>query len=417
VSDALEKAGRQYIIHGRDRSKTARFGHGDFVLVSTAGQFSWVEEDGGRRREPTSGEMKKGILTGDALEHIDVVGAMAMPLDIPVGARDVYMAAELLKGTTKPAHLWVADGSSLRYILEIYEAVSGGKIEHRRKPLMAAFVEPISPLQFPTTGLEILETCAKEGLPIGFGPMAQSGATAPVTLAGTMAVENAEILAGITMAQIIGPGCPVCYGGIPHTMDMRTTMISFGSPEQGLMAVAMTQVAKYHGLPVYVNVGIGDGKRVDAQSGLERGMTLLMGALAGADTFGHMGICGADQGASLEQLIVDDQMAAYVKRVLRGFDVNEETLALDVVKKVGIGGNFLTEDHTADHFRRELWMPEGFDRHAWEEWWDGGAKTMAEWAREKKERILAHHEVEPIEPTLGKEIDRIVAAAQKELGD
>ena len=225
VNEALEKAGRQYTIYGRDRTKGARFGYGDFVLVSTAGQFGWVEEDGGPRREPTSADFKSSILVGDALENIDIVGGMAMPLDVPTSGRDVYSAAELVKGTTKPAHLWVTNGTSLRYILEIYEAVSGGKEEHRRHPMIAAFVEPISPLTFPTTGLEILLGCAQEGLPIGFGPMAQSGATAPVTLAGTLVVENAEILAGITMAQIFGPGCPVCYGGIPHIMDMRTTMI------------------------------------------------------------------------------------------------------------------------------------------------------------------------------------------------
>lgn len=416
VTDALHGAGKKYVIHGRSREKKARFGYGDFVLVSTAGQYSWVDEEGGPRREPASADMKKGILVGDALEHIDVVGAMAMPLDVPVQFRDVYMAAELVKGTSKPAHLWVTDGTTLRYILEIYEAVSGGKEEHRRRPMMAAFVEPISPLQFATTGLEILLACASEGLPVGFGPMAQSGATAPVTLAGTLVVENAEILAGITMSQAVGPGCPVCYGGIPHIMDMRTTVTSFGSPEQGLMGVAMAQIAKHYGLPVYVNVGLGDSKRVDAQGGLERGMTLLMGALAGADTFGHMGICGPDQGASLEQLIVDDEMAAYVKRVLRGFAVNGETLALDVIRAVGIGGNFLAEDHTAAHLRRELWMPDdGFDRRAWEEWWEDGAKDMADRAREKKERILSHHRPEPLDAGLGREIDKIVESAKKEL--
>jgi trimethylamine--corrinoid protein Co-methyltransferase len=230
-----------------------------------------------------------------------------------------------------------------------------------------------------------------------------------------MVVENAEILAGITMAQILGPGCPVSYGGIPHIMDMRTTMISFGSPEQALMAVAMTQVAGYYGLPVYINVGMGDSKRVDVQSGLERGMTLLMGALAGADTFGHMGICGSDQGASLEQLIIDNEMATYVKRILRGFTVNEETLALEVIKSVGIGGNFLAEDHTLAHFRNEVWFPESFDRRGWNDWWANGARSMLDWARRRKETILARHRPEPLDPALAAELDRIVAAAQLEI--
>jgi trimethylamine--corrinoid protein Co-methyltransferase len=190
-------------------------------------------------------------------------------------------------------------------------------------------------------------------------------------------------------------------------------------------------MARHYGLPVYINVGLSDSKRVDAQSGLERGMTLLMGALAGADTFGHMGILGADQSGSLEQLIVDNEMAAYVKRVLRGFSVEEEMLALDVIQKVGIGGNFLGEAHTRDHFLQELWLPSAspfsftqdklragptaFDRRRWDEWWADGARTMADWARERKAQILAEHHPPALEPALAREIDGIVAAARRDL--
>ena len=415
VAEALEGAGKQFVLYGRDRAKTARFGYGDFVLVSSPGQFSWIEEDGGPRRDPTSEDARRGILVGDALEHIDIVGALGMALDIPTPIRDVWMAAELVKGTNKPTHVWVANGTTLRYVLEIYEAVMGGAEAHRQYPMIAGFVEPISPLRFAETGLEILVTCAQYGLPLFFAPMVQAAATGPATLAGTLTVENAEILAGIVIAQLLGPGCPVCYGGIPHIMDLRTMQISFGSPEQGLMGVAMAQVAQHYGLPSYINVGLGDSKLVDVQSGLERGMTLLMGALAGADTFGHTGIAGADQAASLEQLIVDNEMAAYVKRILRGFAVNEETIALEVIKRVGIGGNFLADKHTVAHFREELWSPDLFDRRDWQSWWDGGAKTMVQRAREKKQQILSQYSPEPIDPHLAREIDGIVAAARREL--
>jgi len=143
---------------------------------------------------------------------------------------------------------------------------------------------------------------------------------------------------------------------------------------------------------------------------------LLMGALAGADTFGHMGICGADQGASLEQMIVDNEMAGFVKRVLGSFEVNADTLALDVIKQVGIGGDFLSHDHTVSHFRKELWFPAGFDRRSWDDFWNDGAKTMADWAREKKESILKDHHVEPVDEKLAAELDKIVDAGMKALG-
>jgi len=415
VEGALNQAGRQYTLHGRDPGRVARFGVGDFVLLSSPGQFGWIDEDGGPRREPTSADTRTAVRVGDALEHIDIVGGMGMALDVPAAYRDVFMAAELIKGTPKVTQVWVANGTTLGYILEMYEAVQGGAEAHRQRPMLHGFIEPVSPLRFPPTGLEILKTCARKGLPLCFAPMVQAGASGPVTLAGTLVVENAEILAGIVLAQLFGPGVPVCYGGIPHIFDMRTTQISFGAPEQALMAVAMTQVARRYGLPAYINVGLSDSKRLDAQSGLERGMTLLIGALAGADTFGHLGIAGPDQGASLEQLIVDNEMAGYVKRLLRGFEVNPETLALAVIERVGIGGSFLIEPHTRDHFRREFWFPRLFDRRRWEAWEANGGKTLADRARERKRQILAEHQPEPVEEELARELDRIVAVAAREL--
>jgi len=411
VSKALAQAGKRHILYGRDRTRQARFGYGDIVTCSSAGQYSWVEKPGGPRRSPTRQDLYQSITVADALEHITIVGAMGMPSDVPLTWRDVYMAAELVKGSAKPGHLWITDGKSLPYILEIYEIVQGGRQAHQQYPMIAGFVEPISPLGFAHTSLEILIGCAQKGLPISFGPMAQAGATAPVTLAGTLAVENAEILAGITMAQIISPGLPVTYGGIPHVMDMREMLISFSAPEQGIMAVAMTQIGKAYGLPVYINVGLGDSKLLDAQNGMERGITMMLGALAGGDLLGHLGICGADQGTSLEQLIVDNQMVSYIKRIMGAFTVNDDTLAVDLIKKVGIGGNFMAEEHTVKHFRQELWMPRGFDRHNWDAWLAGGGKSIGDWATAEKERILSTYIPTPMDERLALEIDRIVNAA------
>ncbi len=415
VMNSIKNAKKTHILYGRDRLKQARFGYGDIVICSSAGQYSWLDEFGAVRREPTKKDLENSILLGDALENINIVGAMGMPNDVPLAVRDVYMTLALLKGTTKPVHCWIANGSTLEYILSMYEAVVGGSKEHKETPMFAAFIEPISPLGFSHEGLEILWISAQKGLPIWIGPMAQSGATAPVTLAGTLALENAEILAGITISQVIYRGCPVCYGGIPHVMDMREMLISFGSPEQGLMAVAMTQIAKHYNLPIYVNVGLGDSKAADFQNGLERGITMLMGALAGADLLGHMGICGADQGACLEQLLLDDQMISYIKRILRSFQVNQDTLAFEVIKNVGIGGNFLAEEHTVQNFRREIWLPKGFNRSNWETWHQNGEPTIAQWAKIQKEKILSNHQVEPMDESLMRELENIYHSAERNL--
>ncbi len=417
IHEALDQCGKGYCLHGRAPGRPVRFGAGEFILVSSPGQFAWVQEDGSGRREPTLADARLAALVGDALEEIDIVGGMGMALDIPPPCRDVFMAAELIKGTPKVTQVWVAGGRSLRFILEMCEAVRGGSGEHRRQPMLHGFIEPVSPLRFAPSGLEILKMCARKGLPLCVAPMVQAGASGPSTLAGALAMENAEILSAIVLAQLYGPGVPVCYGGIPHLFDMRAMQISFGAPEQGLMAVAMTQMGKFYGLPVYINVGLSDSKLADAQSGLERGITLLMGALAGADTFGHMGIVGPDQGASLLQLVLDNEMAGYIKRLLRGFDVNDGTLALSVVEQVGIGGSFLAEQHTRDHFRSESWFPGLADRRRWEAWEADGMKSAADQARERLNQILSVHAPDSCDPDLARELDRIAASAMTEIAD
>ncbi len=415
LMESLEKAGKSYILYGRDGSRTARFGYGDVVTISTPGQYSWVDSVQKTRRAPTSDDTHQAIRVGDALEHIDIVGAMTQPVDIPTPIRDIWLTAELVKGTRKPNRCWITDGRTAPYVLEIYKAAAGGERALQERPQIEAFVEPISPLQMPTTGMEILLEFVRMGLPVAYGPMVQAGATGPATLAGTLAQENAETLAGIVITQVLHPGTPVMYGGIPHIMDMRTSLISFGSPEQGLMAMAMAQMAQWYGLPAYVNAGLADSNVVDVQAGLEKGMNFMLGCLAGADLVAHMGIAGADQGASLLQLVVDNEMIAFVKRLLRGFQVDDDTLAVDVIKEVGHDGQHLAHPHTAAHFRKEMWIPKMWERRSWDNWLENGGKSMADRAAERLQEILDTHQPEPIDEALAGEIDGIVESARRSL--
>jgi len=415
VMDSLQKAGKKYILYGRDNSQSVRFGYGDFILPSTEGQVMIVEDDGRVRRPATGTDVRNAIRISDALEHIDWLGGIVLPDDVPPAIRDVWLTAELLKGSTKPQHVFFDNAASFRYAVKVCEAAAGSREENRRHPRLAAFIEPISPLRFARNGLEVLVACVQEELPVYFGPMVQTGSTGPVTMAGTAALENAEVLSAVVIAQVFNPGIPVGYGCSCHTVDLKSMMISFGAAEQSLFGVAMTQMAHYYGLPSLFNAGLADSKRHDAQSGIERGITMICGALAGLETFGPMGIVGADQGASLEQLIIDNEMGGYVKRILKGFEVNEENLAWEVIQRVGIGGNFMTDDHTLAHFRDELWSSPGFDRRNWDTWSAAGAKSMYDWALDRKQQILDEHEPEPIDPKLSTELDEIVAAAQREL--
>ena len=414
ISKSIKTSPRKHILYGRDFREKARFGYDDHLFMSSAGQYLLI--DGREQRRPaTLKDTRDAIKLGDALPEIDIVGPLVLPSEIPVKVRDIHVYAELVKTTTKPCVTWINNGTTADYIIKIFSVLAGGSEELRRRPMVEAFIEPISPLQFSKEGLEILLKFARAGLPVGFGPMAMAMATAPATLAGAIAQENAEILAGIVISQIIAPGLPITYWGIPHVMDAATGNISFGSPEQGLMASIMTQLGRWYGFPVGVNVGLTDSKIADAQNGIERAATLLMGAFSGADIFGHMGIVGADQGASLAELVLNNEMAAYLRRITKGITIDSETLAFEVIKRVGIGGHFLEDDHTLRNFKKEVWIPAIMDRLNWETWEKKGRESIWERALRRKNQILRDHSVSLLDEKRTKEIDEIVQEADKKI--
>jgi trimethylamine--corrinoid protein Co-methyltransferase len=197
---------------------------------------------------------------------------------------------------------------------------------------------------------------------------------------------------------------------------MRTTQVVFGGPEQALMAVAMAELGRWYGLPVYINVGLTDSKVADAQAGLEAGITLVCGAMAGADVFGHLGICGADQGVSLPMLLLQHEIIGYVERLLRGMEINDDTLGIDVIPYGIKAGSFLGLEHTVTHFRRELWFPQLLDRRFWATWNAEGAHDLLARCRAEKDRILREHTPEPMDDQMQAAIDNLVKDAARHLG-
>ena len=414
VEWSLGRAGKSFTIYGRDRTKKAPFGRRRRNYNSISGEALWIDDDTGERRYATLADAATAARLGDALPNLTIVGAMSDPHELSPEYGGVAAMAELLRNTTKPLGLWFHNRTVSRFIVELMIAVAGSEKEAARYPLTYPFLEPISPLRFPFHGVDALYETARLNLPVPIGPMAQTGMSAPGTLAGTLAQENAEILAGVCITQLIRPGTPVCYGGIPHAFDMRTTQMIFAGPEQALMAVAMTQLGKHYKLPVYINVGLTDSKTPDAQAGMEAGVTLICGALAGADIFGHLGICGMDQASSLDMLVMQHELIGYVERIMQGIAFDEDLLGLNVVAEVGPGGTFMDQEHTARHFRKELWFPRLLDRQFYDAWLSRGAKTMGQRCREDKERLLREHRPEPLPDDVEAEVQRVLAAARRE---
>jgi trimethylamine---corrinoid protein Co-methyltransferase len=415
VERSLAGAGKRFRIYGRDTERVARFGEGTRNYNSISGEALWIDDATGERRYATLEDAGTAARLADALPNITIAGAMSDPHGLSRWYGAAAAMAVMLRTTTKPLGLWFHNRRVSRLMCDLMVALRGGDEAARRYPLAYPFLEPISPLRFPFDGVDALFETSRLELPVPIGPMAQTGLSAPGTLAGTLAQENAEILAGVCITQLVRPGLPVCYGGICHAFDMHTTQMIFAGPEQALMAVAATQLGRRYGLPVYINVGLTDSKVPDAQAGMEAGITLACGALAGADIFGHLGICGVDQASSLDMLVMQHELVGYVERLMAGIHVSDEALGIDVVEHVGPGGTFVDQEHTAAHFRRELWFPSLLDRQFYDAWRSAGGSTMAQRCRTEKERLLRSHEVEPLNEGVARALEEVLAAAREEL--
>jgi len=362
----IKKCNSEYILYGTNKNSKVFFSKGFTNFQSSAGQFAVIDLKNNKRHISGLEDLIDGVKLADHLNNIDIVGAFSVPQEVEAKKRDIVSCYNILKNTRKPFALWINSGDSARKIISMLEVVRGSKKELQKYPLCYAFVETITPLQYTPENLDILFEFAKYGLPIGFGPMAMTFATAPGTLAGTIVLENAEILSGIIIARLINKDTPICYWGIQHIMDLKTGNISFGSPEQILMGLASIQLANYYGFPVGTNTGLSDSIFSDVQSGVEKGITASIATLAGANIHGHQGICGADQGASLVQLYIDNEIIGYIKRIKRGFIVNEKTLLFEEIKEKGIGGNYLSSESTLANLKKEAWIPDIFNRLNWE---------------------------------------------------
>ena len=412
VVDCLDKTPKTYHVYGRDATRSIAFGEGQLLFKSTPSDPLWAEAETGSWRRGTIEDTRTAIDLADALPNIDIVGALVEPSEVPAPLRPVHMMAELVKRTRKPPRVYLTERFSARYIIEILKAVAGGEKALREKPITQQSLEPISPLRY-GTGLDLVDEFAGAGQPIIIGPMVQSMLSGPATLAGTAALCIAENLVGLVIIQSLYPGTSVSLAAASHVTNPRSLMTVYGSPEQGLLCAAVTQVIKSYGLPAYSNSGYGDSKVPDAQAGLEKGMTLLLGALAGGDSFGHTGVAGT-VGASLIQLVIDDEMIGYLQRMMQGFHISPETLAYDVIASVGIGGSFASEEHTLRHMRQEYWEPQLFDWNPYEQWIIEGKKTMMDRAVERRDQISRTHEPDLIDDTMSREIDRIVQAAERD---
>lgn len=364
--------------------------HGRDYKVGPGNQANIVDYKATFRRQGTTEDVIKGLVLCNELPFVGRAMPLVTPADIPGYMGDLYGYYLCTLYSKKPYGVYICSPESAKQIIRMWEIVRNEPSRAGFGPHVGYLLEPNGSLSFDRFSLEMAMIFAEAGHNIHVAPMAMTGLDAPVTLAGTMLMQNAYNLAGIVFTWLIkGTGD---WSGAAHSVDMRSMLCSFGSPNQVLIGLAAIQLGRYYGYQIGVNSGLTDACIPDFQSGFEKGMTGMVALLAGAAGIGAQGIVGADQGTSFEQLVIDNEWASAFSHIFElGVEVNEDTLGVDTIKKVGVGGSYIAEEHTVKYARDTYWKAELFNQASWEAWNANGAKDVHQMAHEKVEKILAKH--------------------------
>ena len=357
----------------------------------------------GETRDATRNDLEQMTTLIDALENIHVARPVVYPKDFPVTMWDIYTAATMLQFTEKPYGVTAYSLENLAYVLELTSVIAGSLADLIAKPFIWGSVCPDSPLSYSEGTTNILIRYAEIGLPVAIAPCPISGASSPVTLAGTLVQLNAEFLAGLALVQMIRPGLDMKYTARPMPMNMRTGNATFGSVEMGMMSAALVQLAKRYKV-CSDSYGLGTrSKGLDEQSAYEKALNGILVALAGADLVAAAGLLEDALTSSVEQLVIDNEMLGMIFRAARGIEFNSDTLAVDTIMKVGPSGNFLGDLHTRTYMRKEYFQHKLINQ------------AVLDAARDNAHTIIKSHQPLQLPERITQEIQRIVGHATHSL--
>jgi trimethylamine--corrinoid protein Co-methyltransferase len=419
VEESIKRTPHGFRVSGRNPKKYCKL-EGNRVYFTVSSSPPHVIDLEGRRRPKTVKDCENLLRLMDFLEHIDVPSSSGMlyeEVELPEAVQRARARFRRLKNTDKPGGLGASRDRQIALDSIRMACVIRGDIKRlRRNPMGWGSTFPVSPLIF-TKNIEAMLIYARHGLPIAFSSEIMGSATGPATLAGILVQHNAENLAGITVGQMAADPKhrpPVLYGCYAETLDQREATPASGSSEEALLHAASAQLAKYYGMPCHGGGGYTQSKVPDAQAGYESMMTLMPQALAGMNYI--VGGGGLEPGVlsiSYEKYVLDNDMIGMVKRIIEGINITDETLAVDVIDKVGPGGHFLSQKHTKKWIRKEHYFPSVFDRRKYEDWVRDGAKDARMLARDRAKRILEEHQPNPLDKNVEKEFLHILREIER----
>jgi trimethylamine--corrinoid protein Co-methyltransferase len=341
--------------------------------------------------------------------------SLGLVSDRPEKVSDIHQFQAMLENTVKPIVFTAHNRANLEVIRDIGWEVSGGKEAFEASPFFIHYSEVISPLTHTRDGLDKALFCAENLIPLVYVSGLMAGATAPVTTTGALVLTNAEALSGLVIHQLKRRGAPMISGGMSTIMDMRTSKYCHGAPELHLSHAALADLYHHYGIPIWGSAGCSDAELPDEQAAIESTLSCLMSAESGANLVHDVGYLDNGLMGSLELVVMNDEIVGMVNRVMRGIEISDESLALDVIDRVGPGGGFVSEDHTYRLFRSEHWYPRLLNRSNHEEWLRQGGKDLRTKLNERVREILETHKPRPMAPRVRESVSKIIATYERRI--
>jgi len=382
---------------------------------SLGGNPGMFDLETGEYRMSTLEDVEKSTRVMDALENCHSISNLVVATDVPPELLVIKTQEAMMKNSSKCISGYALNVESVDILAKMWACVTGGIEELRKRPLLDVYASPSSPLTFDSHVCDVMVRGAEYGVPVDIVPCPISGGTAPITIAGGLAQQHAELLAGVVLVQTVSDKIPIMYSGRLSMLDLRTGNNIWGMPELAIASAATVQLAHKHKMICDVYGVTMDGHSYDMQAGIERAQCALLPALAGADDLS--GIGGAwENGASYEMLVIDNEIYADVFRAVRSFDVNDETLAVDIIDKVGPMGNFLSVPHTMTWFRKgEIRLSPLWDKRTGEKARHEGVRPLQDLAKDQVKKILKEHQPTPLDPDVERQLAQVVKESEKTL--
>jgi trimethylamine--corrinoid protein Co-methyltransferase len=413
IQDAVASNPRSFTLWGRDEKHQLQivpdrvyFGPGPTCTY-------FIDPETGERRRTRRGDPGMTALVCDALDNIDYVMSLGLIGNVTSKLAPIYEFAEMVANTGKPVLPWAYSPDNVADIYQIALAVAGSEESLQSRPFFGFFATYQSPLVQTDEDLANAFWAAEHGIPVILIGGGTAGTTGPVTGAGNLVVTLAGALTSLAVTQLRVPGAAVCIGAVPQAMDLRTSRPAYGGPEMSLYSAAMADVCRYLGLPFMGTAGASEAKVLGLQAAIESTVQVLLSCLSGTTLVHDVGYLDCADIGSLEMLVMNDEIIAMARRIMRGLEISDDTLMLDLIDQVGPGGEFVSAMETARRCRKEIWVPKLMDRNAWVNWKAAGSKTMQDLVTARVQEILATHEPPPLPQAATEKIETILATAEE----